>query len=194
MRNFRTLVLNANYRPLAIISWTRAIVLVHEERVVEIDFYKDQKVRDGHGRNYTIPAVVARKTLIHRVYKLAPFCKKNVYIRDMSTCQYCGQWFENPKDLTYDHVIPRSKWKGNGTSTCWENIVTCCIPCNRRKRDRTCDESGMFPITRPVKPKYGEMFLGVSPWRDHVPREWLPYLLHLPHFRGFYELQHTLQL
>jgi len=31
--------------------------------------------------------------------------------------------------LTFDHVVPVAQ----GGRKDWENIVTCCIPCNRRK-------------------------------------------------------------
>lgn len=188
MRNFKTLVLNATYRPLSIISWERAIVLVAEQRVIELDFYTSPdgevlKIKDGHNRHYTIPAVVALRKFIKRGMNKAPFCKKNVYLRDGLTCQYCGN-HHPPSELTFDHVIPRSKWTGKGSPTTWENIVTCCYQCNRRKGDRTCEEARMFPLTKPVSPKYGEMFLGLSPWRESIPREWIPHLQHLPLFKG----------
>lgn len=186
MKKYRTLVLNANGRPLSIISWWRALYLMKEERVVELDFYADVKVKDGHNRYYTIPAVVIRKKMVNRKSKQAPFCKKNVYLRDALCCQYCGGRFL-PRELTFDHVYPKSKWKKEsreGTPTTWENVVTCCYACNRRKANKTCKEAGMYPLCTPVKPKYGEMFLGISPWRDDIPVEWHPYLTHLPLFRN----------
>jgi 5-methylcytosine-specific restriction endonuclease McrA len=184
--NLRTLVLNANGMPLAIVSWGRGIYLVYDQRAMELDFYADHKVRDGHGRHYTIPAVVVLKRMVRTDRRQAPFCKKNVYLRDALTCAYCGGRF-TPKDLTMDHVIPRSKWKGKGTPTTWENIVTCCTGCNVKKGDKTCEQAGMYPMTTPVRPRHGEMFLGLSPWQSDVPREWIPYLSHLPLFKS---LQH----
>jgi 5-methylcytosine-specific restriction endonuclease McrA len=171
-KNRRTLVLNADYMPLTIISWQRAIVLIMDERVTQLDFYKSDSIKDGHGRQYPIPAVVASR-------------KKNVYIRDSLRCAYCNQRFE-PKDLTFDHVIPRSLWKRTrqGTPTCWENIVTCCVWCNRTKADKTCEQARMFPSFQPSCPSYGEMFLGISPWKESMPSEWIPYLKHLSQFKG----------
>ena len=55
--------------------------------------------------------------------------RRAVFARDRWTCQYCGT---SARSLTVDHVIPRSK----GGASSWDNIVTCCAPCNRRKGDR----------------------------------------------------------
>ena len=49
------------------------------------------------------------------------FSRKNIYLRDNYTCQYCGQKF-SAEELTFDHVNPRCK----GGETVWDNIVTCC--------------------------------------------------------------------
>ncbi len=180
----RTLVLNADYRPLTIVTWQRAISLVMEERVTQLDFYSDRKIRDGRGRLYPIPAVVALNKYIRRDIRFAPFCRKNVFLRDMMVCQYCTKQYA-ATELTFDHVVPRSKWEDSGRSpTCWENIVTCCRRCNVQKADKSCKDAKMFPMKEPVRPPYGEMFLGLSPWRDTIPNEWIPYLQSLPSFKG----------
>jgi 5-methylcytosine-specific restriction endonuclease McrA len=184
--NLTTLVLNANGMPLAIVPWGRGLCLAYDGRAAELDFYAGVKVRDGHGRHYTVPAVVILRHMKKVDHRVAPFCKKNVYLRDALTCQYCGQRHE-PSGLTIDHVVPRSRWAGKGTPTTWENVVTCCVACNTRKANKTCDQAGMHPMVAPTRPRYGEMFLGLSPWRDRVPAEWLPYLRHLPIFRGIDE-------
>lgn len=181
--HLRTLVLNADYLPLTIISWQRSIVLLLEDRVHQLDFYKNDAIKDGHGRQYPIPAVVALRKYVRREARTAPFCRKNVLIRDALVCQYCVTRFD-PSELTFDHVVPRSKWKGQDSPTCWENIVTCCLWCNRRKGNKTCQEARMFPVKTPVKPAFGEIFLGLSPWKETVPPEWTPYLQSLSLFRG----------
>ena len=71
--------------------------------------------------------------------------RRAVFARDRWTCQYCGHERGN---LTVDHVIPRSK---GGPST-WENIVTCCAPCNRRKGDRLPKQANMVPARAPRAP------------------------------------------
>ncbi len=71
--------------------------------------------------------------------------------------------------LTVDHVIPRSK--GGGST--WENIVTCCAPCNRRKGDRLPKQADMHPRKVP-KPPPATIFVHVATPR--VPDQWQPYL------------------
>jgi len=187
VKSLKTLVLNADGMPLTVVSWKRAIRLVYEDRVHQIDFYANIKIHDGKGRAYPVPAVVMKREYIRRNYTYAPFSKKNIFIRDQLCCQYCG-WKYEPRHLTLDHVIPKSRWdKVRGLSTCWENIVACCQSCNKKKDNKTCEESGMFPINMPVRPAYADMFLGMNPWHDRVPHEWMPYLKNLPLFKGALE-------
>ncbi|RMD78056.1 MAG: HNH endonuclease [Lentisphaerae bacterium] len=63
--------------------------------------------------------------------------RRNIFLRDKNRCQYCGRKFSS-QDLTLDHIIPRSR----GGRMTWENIVLCCIECNRRKGARTPAEAG----------------------------------------------------
>lgn len=179
----RTLILNADGLPIAIVGWKRAICLVMEERVTQLEFYHDVEARDGKGRAHPIPAVVSLNKYVRRDYRKAPFCRKNVLLRDGCMCAYCDAKLP-PSDLTMDHVIPRSKWKGAGTPTCWENIVTCCHACNRRKGDKSCEDANMFPRVHPATPSYGELFVGLNPYRDRIPKEWMTYLIHLPLFKS----------
>ena len=66
--------------------------------------------------------------------------RANILLRDDETCQYCGR---RQRDLTLDHVLPRSR---GGQST-WENLVACCRACNGRKGNRLPKEVGM-PVLR----------------------------------------------
>src|SRR5438132_6759835 len=70
--------------------------------------------------------------------------RKNILLRDHSTCQYCGRQF-TPSELTLDHVLPRSR---GGEST-WDNLVACCKRCNHQKGNRTPEEARMHLIRRP---------------------------------------------
>lgn len=171
----KCLVLNADYMPIGVIGIEKSMGLIYVKRAaIELDFYSDHKIRDASGKQYEIPAVILLKKMIKKNYRAVPFNRKNVLLRDRMTCQYCGQMFQ-PEDLTYDHVIPRSKWKENSTPTFWENIVACCLPCNSKKANKTPQEAGMTLLNKPRKPKYGEIALGLSPWQE-VPKEWLPYI------------------
>lgn len=92
-------------------------------------------------------------------------------------CCYCGGRF-TPRELTYDHVIPRSRWKGPAHKvTDWEQIVTSCKPCNRRKDDRTPQEAGMKMHYKPHVPKSLPMGGPVLVDIDKVHETQRPYLV-----------------
>jgi hypothetical protein len=67
-------------------------------------------------------------------------------------------------------VVPRA----SGGKTTWENIVTCCVPCNRAKANRTPEQAGMRLRCRPTKPRYLPV-VTVHMDRRRVPEEWRPY-------------------
>ena len=83
-----------------------------------------------HAESFTLarPVVIRLLAYVHipRDAHRRKITRRAVFARDRWTCQYCGHERGN---LTVDHVVPRSK---GGRST-WDNIVTCCAPCNRRK-------------------------------------------------------------
>ena len=140
------LVLNADHRPLSyyplsLWSWQDTIKAVFLERVTILEEY-DRVVRSARFE-MRLPSVVSLKTYIRPARRPA-FTRFNVFLRDQFECQYCG----NPKDLTFDHVIPRSK----GGRTTWENVVTACSPCNLSKGGHLPDEVDMWPENRPVRP------------------------------------------
>lgn len=180
----RTLVLNSDYLPISLISWKRAIILSMmnqdnpSEGVEVIDFYKNDFIEMTQGRKYPIPAVVRLANYVRQKKRKLPFSRKNVFVRDQMTCQYCGFSDGTIKHLTYDHVVPRSVWKKKnhqGTPTSWNNIVTCCISCNRKKADLTPEQAGMKLKKVPTEPNPHQFILGLSPWSS-IPEEWEPYL------------------
>ena len=93
--------------------------------------------------------------------------RRAVFARDRWTCQYCGHERGN---LTVDHVVPRSK---GGRST-WDNIVTCCAPCNRRKGDRLPRQANMVPARKPKAPS-ATIFIHVA--TPTIPAAWERYLV-----------------
>tara|TARA_R110002167_G_scaffold188857_1_gene390955 strand:- start:247 stop:501 length:255 start_codon:yes stop_codon:yes gene_type:complete len=71
------------------------------------------------------------------------------------------------KDLTLDHVIPRSK----GGKTKWTNIVSACRKCNNDKASHT----HIKPYKRPQEPDYFELVTGVN--IKHIDHDiWLKYI------------------
>lgn len=79
----------------------------------------------------------------------APFTRKNLFLRDEYTCQYCGARTTSDR-LSIDHVLPKSR----GGKTSWENCVLACVACNARKADRTLKEAGLRLMRQPVRPRW----------------------------------------
>ena len=175
-RHSRTLVLNADYSAIGLISYQSAVILDHKGKSHGVDFYKDDYIIGTRGKKYPVPAVVALKNYVNPKDRKVPFSRKNVFIRDKMKCQYCGKKCK-PRELTYDHVIPRSKWdvKKLGTPTNWVNIVSCCSPCNNRKSNLTLKQSGMKLIRQPYQPSPHGYVLGLAPWTP-IESEWIRYI------------------
>lgn len=144
----KTLLLNSTYAPLRVISWKRAVMLWFEDKVEILEEYDDFDLTSVKIR-IKCPAVVRLLTYVSGKKQRVKFSRINVFSRDKYSCQYCGAT-PGPSGLTYDHVIPRSR----GGKTVWDNIATCCIPCNRKKADRTPEEAKMKLRTKPVKPTW----------------------------------------
>lgn len=79
----------------------------------------------------------------------ARFSRKNIFLRDRNRCQYCGGRFDS-KDLSLDHVTPISR----GGRHAWDNVVCCCVQCNKAKGNRTPQETGMKLIRQPRRPAW----------------------------------------
>jgi len=65
-------------------------------------------------------------------WRIHDLLKNNIAkIQSPDVCWYCGKKVENPKELTVDHIIPRSK----GGDNSMDNIFLVCKTCNSSKRD-----------------------------------------------------------
>ena len=129
----RTLVLNAGYEPLAVVSFKRALVLVLNGKATVVAADMDHPVFGSSGA-WDRPSVI----LLTRYVRLPgsrhiPVTRRGVLRRDEFRCAYCGR-----SASTIDHVIPRSR----GGADTWENLVACCLACNNAKSDRTPTEMG----------------------------------------------------
>lgn len=142
----RTLVLDVGYQPHRIVDWQRAITMIFDGKAEVVEEY-DEDVYKSATLVIKMPAVVRLLNALRRK-KGVKFSRINVASRDKFTCQYCGKR-RALKNLTYDHVIPRS----HGGKTNWENIVMACRPCNFSKANRTPEQAGMRLLREPVKPR-----------------------------------------
>jgi len=165
------LVLNADFRPLSyyplsIWSWQDAIKAVFLERVNIVSQY-DVEVRSS-SFSMKLPSVVSLKTFV-KPSRNPAFTRFNVFLRDRFQCQYCG----DRDDLTFDHLVPRSK----GGLTTWENVLTACSPCNLRKGSKTPAEAGMHPHQLPFRPSVHDLHNNGRQFPPNFLHEsWLDYL------------------
>lgn len=158
------LVLNLNYVPINVSTVRRAIILLSKG--------KAELLENHQGQVHTISARVEAPSIIRLVYLVKrPFAprklsKKEIFLRDQYTCQYCGK---KTPDLTLDHVIPRRQ---RGAHT-WENVVAACSRCNLHKAGRTPAEANMRLKQEPRVPQ-------PNPYRilqnRAILEEWRPYL------------------
>lgn len=168
--NAQTLVLNASFEPLSIVRWERAITLWYQGKA-EILSEHEGDVR-AVSFTFKLPSVIRLLRFVRGRGKResVPFTRANIYRRDGFTCQYCVKEFAS-EDLTFDHVIPAAA----GGSRSWENIVTACVPCNRRKGARTPEEAGLTLRRAPRKPHASPLYR-VSLGIRHTPAAWRDFL------------------
>jgi len=164
----QVLLLNISYEPLKVINWKKAITLLCLGKVEVLEEYG----REIHSVSFTIrlPSVVRLLRMVKRPKSPVRFSRQNIYARDRYKCQYCGCRFV-AEDLTYDHVFP--KFRGGKTE--WENIVTCCIPCNRKKGGHTPKEVGMKLVRKPIRPSWIPA-IRITIGTHEVPQSWRDYL------------------
>lgn len=162
--NDKVLVLNQDYSPLTLCTVSRAFLLVYLEKAELLAADKEGVLRSV-SISFPKPSVIKIKNYVHVPYKGVVLTRYNIFKRDGYQCQYCG----TTKDLTLDHLIPRSK---GGKST-WNNLVTACKKCNSKKGDSNPKEAGLVLKKPPFKPSY-IMFLKNSV--GGIKDDWQPYL------------------
>lgn len=166
--NYPALVLNADMTPVSVFplsTWgfERTLRNTLKERITPLEFY-DVTLRSPTYQ-YRPPSVIMLKDYVKRPQSV-PFTRMNIFLRDNFQCQYCMGRF-SPKELTFDHVIPRAR--GGGTS--FENIVSACVDCNGRKGD----SMSIKPVRAPRVPKARDLARSQPP-RENLHQSWLDYL------------------
>ena len=148
------LVLNADFRPLSYFplslwSWQDSVKAVISARVNIVSEY-DIEIHSP-SMTMALPSVISLKEYI-KPNDSPAFTRFNVFLRDNFSCQYCGNEFKT-KDLTFDHVLPRS----HGGRTKWENIVSACSGCNFKKGGVTPKQAKMPLLRIPKQPTSWEL-------------------------------------
>jgi 5-methylcytosine-specific restriction endonuclease McrA len=164
--NLPVLVLNQSYEPLNICRVRRAVVLLYHS--------KAEMLEDGSGFihssnfNFPVPSVIRLAYMVKRPRPVRKLTRLEIFNRDHYICQYCGK---ETSQLTLDHVIPRYR----GGQHTWENVVSACTLCNRRKAGRTPEQAGMKLLHRPTPPHDGISFYIPRHYRQ-ARAEWQKYL------------------
>jgi len=136
------LVLNYDYTPLNVTSIRRGFVLVDKGKA-EIIKSDENPIISGYNE-YVRPVIIRLlKYIKYHARGLRPN-RSRIYRRDNQECVYCG----SKKDLTLDHVLPKSR----GGKNEWTNLVTSCFKCNLKKGNRTPEEAKMFLKIKPFAP------------------------------------------
>lgn len=165
MLNQNVLVLNRHWTAVHVTSARRALILLYGDhaRVVTEDFathdfesWRDLSRAAESVRKVSTPTfqiAVPEVIMLTRFHKLPPrqvkFSRRNIYLRDNYTCQYCGK-IPAREELTIDHIIPRSR----GGKTTWENVVLACIRCNTKKGSKLPHEAGIKLLSTPTRPHW----------------------------------------
>tara|TARA_R110002072_G_scaffold206029_1_gene363800 strand:+ start:8714 stop:9361 length:648 start_codon:yes stop_codon:yes gene_type:complete len=181
-----TLVLNRSWRPVHVTTVRRALCMVFRDaaRIVcpesltthDFDGWVEVPVTNlEHAiRSPRLHIPAPEIILLTRYNRVpcheAPFTRRNLFLRDDYTCQYCGK--RGPSDrLSVDHVQPRSR----GGSTSWDNCVLACVRCNARKANHTPKEAGLKLLRQPLRPRWTP-YLSLRPsqrmdsWDRFTPR------------------------
>ena len=139
----RVLLLNQTYEPLGTVNVARAVVMTFKDTVTVEEYDGDRVLRSARAQ-FRVPSVIRRREYINvrRRQEASGTKRMRIYIRDKYRCQYCGEK-RAPRDLTLDHILPRSRGGDNSPV----NIVTACVACNTRKGDRTPAEARMPLLT-----------------------------------------------
>lgn len=200
----RVLALNRNWVPINVVDVFDAMqkvfsgraLVVDSETFMTYDFSEwvenwddaakmaktaENRVMRGGRVTLVMPEVIVFKEYKGVGYKVnstrkPSFSRRNLFIRDRNTCQFCAKKFRT-EELTMDHIVPRCK----GGKVTWKNIVLACQSCNNKKGSKSLAESGLRLIRQPFEPREEDLKLGpVERLRmklgRNVPKTWEQFL------------------
>ena len=169
MKFGRTLILDVTGQPVEVVDWQKAILLVLTNKAVVVDEYDNVLVRSA-SEAYKLPSIL-RLMSKSKKEKKVNFHRRAIFYRDNFCCGYCGDKFKT-SHLTLDHVLPVCQ----GGEKVWNNIVSACSQCNRKKGGRTPEQAGMKLKLQPHEPRWNpSMFIQLrqadplEKWQDWIP-------------------------
>lgn len=177
MKKLRTLLLNANFQPRAVIPVERAFALIFEDAdaaggIGKVDVVLTAQdvltgeipagMKDWHSpsRSFPVPLVIALRKMRSPLFDLfnAPVgapSLQSLIKRDRGRCLYCLRTASElgpDNHFTMDHIVPRCRFKYKPDAHHYENLALSCRACNLAKADRTPEEAGMTLHGVPLEP------------------------------------------
>ena len=158
------LILNRNWVPVGVKSVKKAFIKVSSGvahfldtsnyMLHDIETWVNLKADEDNYVSTVSLKVKVPEIIVSNEYDGYKVCdvklnKKNLLIRDNYRCQYTGEILSY-STATVDHIVPRSR----GGQSIWTNLVICSKDVNRRKADKTLQETGLKLLNDPVKPKW----------------------------------------
>ncbi len=140
----QVLVLNFDFTPLNVTTLQRGFILVNKGKAEIIE--ADSSPIVTAYKEYVRPLIIRLLRYITYRGNGIRVNRQRVFKRDDHQCVYCG----SQKELTIDHVLPRSR----GGKNTWTNLVTCCSKCNHKKGNKTPDEANMKLKRKPYEPSF----------------------------------------
>ncbi len=144
-------------RALALLFQDLAHVVTEDYQALDFDSWRDvsaSRPRDGSFIHTPQYAICAPDVIVLARYNRMPprkvkFNRRNIFLRDNFTCQYCGA---KPRrdELTIDHIVPRSR--GGGST--WDNVALACVKCNAKKGNLSLKEAGLSLVRPPKRPHW----------------------------------------
>ncbi|MEO7993429.1 MAG: HNH endonuclease [bacterium] len=170
--NAPVLVLNGDYQPLNITDLRRAVGLVLLGKAAVLE-HRSLEIGTATFR-FPAPSVIKLEQFVRRPYLPVRLTRRALFARDGYCCQYCGS---GERQLTIDHVVPRTKGGGHT----WDNLVTACKRCNNLKGGRTVEQSGFRLRRAPSQPSFILSNHYPSIVNQTIEEAWLKYLaIYLP--------------
>ncbi|OFY62927.1 MAG: HNH endonuclease [Bacteroidetes bacterium RIFCSPLOWO2_02_FULL_36_8] len=164
--NQRVLVLNQDFQAVNTCTYKKGFLLVYMDKAEVVNVYPNKYIHSPRFA-YPLPSIIRLKDFVKLPFKSIMLTKHNVLKRDNYECQYCG----SSKELTLDHLMPRSR----GGAHSWTNVVTACKNCNSRKGDSTPEEAKMNLRNKPFRPSFIMYLRNFSGGIDEAWKNYLYY-------------------
>jgi len=167
------LLLNADYTPIRVMNLNRALSLIFKDRVDLVQDVPGKQLRSP-STTLPFPSILRLKRYVNVPRRGVTWSRRAVFARDGYRCVYCNEKLDRDT-ATLDHLTPRDTCSKMGIrASTFGNSVCSCGRCNRRKSNRSLEDSGMRfydPAYTPKIPRVNYVVLS-----GEIPTEWRAYI------------------